>query len=49
MFNNLRPNSAPLRYYDIRFLNLSDLEFDLSSSLKVKCDSVIGLPIYAIF
>ncbi len=26
---------------------MSDLEFDLSRSLKVKCDSVIGLPIYA--
>ena len=29
-------------WYNIR--NLSD--FDLSGSLKVKCDSVIGLPIY---
>ncbi len=26
--------------------NLSDLDFDLSRSLKVKCDSVIGLHIY---
>ena len=26
--------------------NLSDLDFDLSRSLKVKCDGVIGLPIY---
>ncbi len=26
--------------------NLSDVDFDLSRSLKVKCDSVIGLPIY---
>ncbi len=36
---------APLQ--DIRLQKLSDLEFDLSRSLKVKCDSVIGLPIYA--
>ena len=26
--------------------NLSDLEFDLSRSYRVKCDSVIGHPIY---
>ena len=39
------PNSGPLQ--DIMLRNLSDLEFDLSRSLKVKCDSVIGLPIYA--
>ncbi len=26
---------------------MSDLEIDLSRSLKVKCESVIGLPIYA--
>ncbi len=26
---------------------MSDLEFDLLRSLKVKCDDVIGLPIYA--
>ncbi len=26
--------------------NLSDLDFDLSMSLKVNCDGVIGLPIY---
>ena len=26
--------------------NLSDLDFDLSRSLKIKCDCVIGLPIY---
>ena len=26
--------------------NLSDLEFDLSRSLKVKCNGAIGLPIY---
>ena len=46
MFNsNIWPNAAPLQV--IRLQNLSDLEFDLSRSLKVKCDSVIGLPIYA--
>ena len=39
------PNSTPLR--DIRLRNLSDLEFDLSRSLKVKCNSVIEFPIYA--
>ncbi len=27
-------------------LNLSDLEFDLSKSLQVKLNGVIGLPIY---
>ncbi len=37
---------APLQ--DIRLRNLSDLEFDLLRSLKVKCNSVIGLLIYAI-
>ncbi len=42
--SNIWSNSAPLQY--IRLQNLSDLEFDLSRSLKVKCDSVIGLPIY---
>ena len=26
---------------------MSDFEFDLSRSLKVKCDSAIGFPIYA--
>ncbi len=31
---------------DIRLQNLSDLEFDLSWSLKVKGDGDIGLPIY---
>ena len=36
---------APLQ--DIRFRNLSDLEFDLSRSLKVKYDDVIGLSLYA--
>ena len=25
---------------------MSDLDIDLTRSLKVKCDSVIGLPIY---
>ena len=41
--SNIGPNSAPLR--DIRLWNLSDL--DLSKSLKVKSDGVIGLAIYA--
>ncbi len=27
--------------------NLSDLDFGLSRSIKVKCDSVIGLSLYA--
>ncbi len=45
VFNsNICPNSAALR--DISLWNLSDLDIDLSRSLKVKCDSVIGLPIY---
>ena len=44
--SNIRPNYAPLR--DIRLRNLSDPDSDLSSSLKVKCDNVFGLPIYAI-
>ncbi len=35
---------APLP--DIMLQNLSDLTFHLSRSLKVKYDSVIGLPIY---
>ena len=38
------PNSAALR--DISLWYLSDLDIDLSMSLKVKCDIVIGLPIY---
>ncbi len=38
------PNSAPSR--DITLRNLSDFDFDLSRSLKVKRVSVIGLPIY---
>ena len=29
-----------------RALNLSDLDTDLSRSLKVKCDGAIGLPMY---
>ena len=41
---NIWPNLAPLR--DIRLYNLSDLDFDLSRSLKVKCHGVIGLAIY---
>ena len=45
MFNgNIGPNWAPLR--DIRFRNVGDLEPDLARSLKVKCDSAIGLLIY---
>ena len=31
----------------MRLRNLSDFEFDLSRSLKVKYDNVIGLSIYA--
>ena len=46
MFNgSMWPNSAPLQ--DIKLQNVSDLDFDLSRSLKIKCDSVIGLPVYA--
>ena len=46
LFNsNILPNSAPLG--DIRLRNLNDLEFNLSRSLKVICDDVIGLYIYA--
>ena len=41
---NIGPNLAPLQ--DIRLLNLGDLYSDLSRSLKVKCDSAFGLPIY---
>ncbi len=41
--SNIWPNSSPLQ--DKRLQNLSDLEFDLSRSLKVKCDDVIGLVI----
>ncbi len=45
MFNsNIGPNLRLL--YEIWLLNLSDLEFDLLRSLKVKYDSVIELHIY---
>ncbi len=43
--SNILSNSAPLR--DVTLRNLSDLELDLSMSLKVICDNVIGLSIYA--
>ncbi len=36
---------APLQ--DIRLQNLTDLQFELSRPLKVICDDVIELPIYA--
>ncbi len=39
------PNFPPLQ--DIRLQNLGDLEFYLSISSTVKCDSATGLPIYA--
>ncbi len=42
--SNIGPNLAPLQ--DIKLQNLCDFDFDLSKSLKVKCDSAIGLPIY---
>ncbi len=46
--SNIGPNWAPLR--NIRLGNVSDfdidLDFDLSRSLKVKFETVIGLPIY---
>ncbi len=44
IITNIWPNSATLR--DISLWYLSDLDIDLSRSLKVKCDSVIGLPIF---
>ena len=45
MFNrNIGPNKAPLR--DIRLWRLSDLDFDLSMSRKVKCKGAIELLIY---
>ncbi len=44
-YSNLWPNSAPSQ--NIRPRNLSDLEFYLLRSLKVRCDSVIRLPISA--
>ena len=42
MFNsNIWLNSAHLQ--DIKLQNLNDLDFDLSMSLKVKCNGAIGL------
>ncbi len=41
--NNIGPNLSPLWEHD---RNISDLEFYLSKSLKVKCYGAIGLPIY---
>ncbi len=40
------PNTALLR--DINLQNMSDLDFNLSRSLKVKCESAIGFPIYGL-
>ncbi len=37
--SNVLPKSAPLR--DIRLRNLSYLGFDLTGSLKFKCDGVM--------
>ncbi len=42
--SNIGPNSAPFR--DIRLLNLGDIDFDLSRSLKVKSNGAVRLPIY---
>ena len=42
-YSNIFPNSAPLQDTELR--NLSDLDLDLSWTLKVKCDGVIGLTI----
>ena len=42
--SNISPNSAP--FPDIMLRKLSDLDFDVSRSLNVRCNSVIGLPIY---
>ncbi len=42
--SNIWPNTALLR--DTSLQNMSDLDFDLSMSLKVKCHGVIGLAIY---
>ncbi len=44
LISNILPNSGPLR--DIRFLNPSDLDFELSKSLKVKSDGVIALAVH---
>ena len=42
MFNsNIWPNYAPKQ--DIKHRNVSNLEFDLSRTPKVKCDDVIEL------
>ena len=41
---NIVPNSVRLR--DMRLRNLSDLDFDLSWSLKVKFEGAIGLSRY---
>ena len=41
--SNIWPNAVALP--DITLRSPSDLEFDLSQSVKVKCDGVIGLPI----
>ncbi len=44
LISNIGPNFTPL--WLIRLRNLSDLDFDLSRSFKVKCHGVIGLAIY---
>ena len=45
MFNsNIWPNMAPLQ--DIRLQNLSDLEFDLRRSFKVRSNGAVGLTTY---
>ena len=41
---NISTNSAPLQYIKLR--NLRDLDFDLSTSRKIKVNDVIELPIY---
>ncbi len=41
------PNSALLQDIHVMLRNLSDLDFNLSRSLKVKCNRTNGLPIYA--
>ncbi len=46
-FTVSRPNSAPLP--DVSFQHPSDLDLELSVSLKVKSDGPIGLPIHNIF
>ena len=40
-YSSIWPNTAPLQ--DTKLLNLSDLDLDLSRSLNVKYDDVIGL------